>query len=168
MPYNWFFNLQHTKIDFQQPKLGVIFIFKTTYSEGVTNKGFNPYHKRHFFSASHTVLKSSNHVRKMKATRVSCSKLGQSYPLVDKYYQNLLSYPVVSAIHPSNNWGQEFLRALTYSLKLFEIQTNLINKLCFFANLQTFVNFSKFKALGEFLISFLEIVTYYRRVGQVV
>ena len=32
----------------------------------------------------------------------SCSKDGQSYP-PDKYYQNLLSYPLDSAIHPLNN-----------------------------------------------------------------
>ena len=43
-----FFNLQHTKIDFWQLKLSVIFTFKTTYTVGVSNEGFKLYYKRYF------------------------------------------------------------------------------------------------------------------------
>ena len=32
MQYNWFFNLQHTKVDFWRLKSGVIFSFKITYT----------------------------------------------------------------------------------------------------------------------------------------
>ena len=44
----FFFKLWHTKIDFWRINLGVIFTFKTTTAEGVSNKGLKLYHRRYF------------------------------------------------------------------------------------------------------------------------
>ena len=48
----------------------------------------------------------------------SCSKCRVSYPSV-KYYQNLLSYSLDSAIHPLNNWGYRYKHLfIWFSLRL--------------------------------------------------
>ena len=51
------------------------------------------------------------------------------------------------------------MRACAASLKIVEICSNFANKKnVFLSNFRTFPNFSKRKALGNFLISFPEIV----------
>ena len=51
------------------------------------------------------------------------------------------------------------MRACTASLKIVEIWSNFANKKSvILSNFRTFPNFSKCKALEDFLISFLEIV----------
>ena len=60
----------------------------------------------------------------------NCSKDGERYPADKVYNQNLLSYPLNSAIHPLNNWGRRkhiiinlrliLLRKARESIQLFQ------------------------------------------------